>query len=255
MSQTHIVHDRETLHAHAHHHHDSHMHTPHSHQSPDALVDAYEAANKDYFDTTAHIYNYHPNILRLAEKIGEAMLDTELFEQGITTVMDFACGTGHISRKLAEVDPKSIVGVDISQGMVDEYNRIISDHDIPPEEMRAICIAPNDWKLEGITFDVIVCASSYHHFASIEEVTETLVTAYLKPGGSLLVADLVYGESTPETFPEDLHHIVAHKGGFTEEEIRSTFEKAGLKNITFEIILQAKYNGHPVDVFLARGDK
>lgn len=97
------------------------------------------------------------------------------------------------------------------------------------------------------------CAAAYHHFTSIEEVTKTLVT-YLNPGGSLLVVDLVHKESTHEIFPEEVHHIVPHKGGFTEEDIRSTFEKAGLKNITFEIIAQANHAGHPVELFLARGD-
>lgn len=86
-------------------------------------------------------------------------------------------------------------------------------------------------------------------------MTETLVTTYLNPGGSLLVSDIVHGESAHEIFPEDARHIVAHRGGFTEEEIRSTFENAGLKNITFEIIARAKHAGHPVDLFLARGDK
>ena len=85
-------------------------------------------------------------------------------------------------------------------------------------------------------------------------MTETLVS-YLNLGGSLLVADLVHGESTSEVFPEDAHHIVAHRGGFTEEDIRSTFDKAGLKNITFEIVATGKHHEHPVDLFLARGDK
>lgn len=98
------------------------------------------------------------------------------------------------------------------------------------------------------------CSASYHHFSSIEEVTETLV-AYLNPGGSLLVSDLVYGESAHEIFPEDVHHIVPHRGGFKEQDIRSTFEKAGLNNITFEVVAQGKHLGHSVDLFLARGDK
>ena len=85
-------------------------------------------------------------------------------------------------------------------------------------------------------------------------MTETLVS-YLNPGGSLLVSDIVHGESTHEDFPANAHHIVPHKGGFTEEDIRSTFEKAGLKNVTFEVVAHGKQRGHPVDIFLARGDK
>ncbi|KAF8553776.1 S-adenosyl-L-methionine-dependent methyltransferase [Imleria badia] len=247
MSQT--PHDSDP-HAHTHH-----SQIPHSH--PLLNGTDYETANKHYFDAAAHQYSDRHDVQRRAEKIGQAMKNTGLFKQGITTVMDFACGTGLVSRVLAAEDPKSIVGVDISQGMVDQYNKVVSDHGIPPEEMRAICVTAHDRRLEGLqdmTFDVIVCAAAYHHFPSIDEVTETLVS-YLNPGGSLLVADLVHGESTHEVFPEDAHHIVAHKGGFTEEDIRSTFEKAGLKNITFEIVLKGQHHEHPVDLFLARGDK
>ncbi|KAG8217170.1 S-adenosyl-L-methionine-dependent methyltransferase [Butyriboletus roseoflavus] len=252
MSQAHHdpLHDGEALHAHDHHD----PHTPHTHP-PSATADAYETANKHHFDAEAHQYDERPGAQEAAEKIGRAMRDTGLFKQGITTVMDFACGTGLISRVLAAEDPKSIVGVDISQGMVDRYNKIVSDHGIPPEEMRAICTTPHEKQLQGMTFDVIVCASAYHHLTSIDEVTQSLVTTYLNPGGSLLVSDIVHGELTHEIFHKHSDHVVPHKGGFTEEEIRSTFEKAGLKNFTFEIIAQATHVGGPVDLFLARGDK
>ncbi|KAF8126592.1 S-adenosyl-L-methionine-dependent methyltransferase [Boletus edulis] len=255
MSQT-----PQDPHAQAHHHDNPHQpHPPHPHPHAHQPLDGidYETANKQHFDGKAHNYDDQHDAHRYAEVIGQAMKNTGLFKQGITTVMDFACGTGLISRVLAAEDPKLIVGVDISQGMVDQYNKIVSDHGIPPEEMRAICVTPREKTLEGLqdmTFDVIVCSVAYHHLSNIEEVTDTLAT-YLNPGGSLLVVDILHEESTHEMFPEEYHHIVAHKGGFTEQEIRSTFEKAGLKDITFEIAAHLKFNGHPVDLFLARGDK
>jgi len=76
-------------HAHAQYHHDPH--TP-----PDApKADTYETANKRHFDATAHQYGDHSNARQArAEKTGQAMKDTGLFKRGVTTVMDFACGTG-----------------------------------------------------------------------------------------------------------------------------------------------------------------
>ena len=44
-----------------------------------------------------------------------------------------------ISRYLAPYT-KSIVGVDISQGMVGRYNRRVNNHGIPPEEMKVVCV-------------------------------------------------------------------------------------------------------------------
>jgi hypothetical protein len=70
---------------------------------------------------------------------------------------------GLISQVLAAEDPKLIVGVDISQAMVDHYNKTVSDHDVSFEEMKAICVTElreNEKQLEGITFDVIVVSRS-----------------------------------------------------------------------------------------------
>ena len=85
----------QTPHPHAHHDHDPHTPWPQSHQPPDGTdADDYETANKHHFDATAHQYNDRRDAQKRAEKIGQAMRDTGLFKQGITTVMDFACGTG-----------------------------------------------------------------------------------------------------------------------------------------------------------------
>ncbi|KAF9228820.1 S-adenosyl-L-methionine-dependent methyltransferase [Gyrodon lividus] len=236
---------------HAHHHHHVHSHQQQEYTN-------YEEANRHHFNEIAHQYNDRRDAYTLAQKLGKAIKETALFKQGITTIMDFACGTGLISQVLAAEDPKLIVGVDISQAMVDRYNKTVNDNGVSLEEMHAICVTElreDEKQLEGMTFDVIVCASSYHHFSSIDVVTRTLVS-YLKPGGSLLVADLIKDESSlHEMFPHDVHHIVAHKGGLSEEDIRSTFEKARLKNVTFEKVAQAKHAGHPVSFFLARGNK
>jgi SAM-dependent methyltransferase len=103
------------------------------------------------------------------------------FDEDSTLVMDFACGTGglepwswHISSSLPvptlgllskELAPyaKSIVGIDISQGVVDRYNLSVSNQGILPEEMRAVCaeLKGRDEELDGLKFDVItVCGSS-----------------------------------------------------------------------------------------------
>lgn len=49
--------------------------------------------------------------------------------------------------------------------------------------------------------------------------------------------------------------VVAHKGGFEEEEIRSVFNATGLQDVTFDKVTSARKNGFSVDFFLARGVK
>ena len=64
---------------------------------------------------------------------------------------------GHLSRELAPY-AKSIVGVDISQGMVDQYNKRVSDQGIPPEEMKAVRahLKGIEGELDNAKFDVVI---------------------------------------------------------------------------------------------------
>jgi hypothetical protein len=61
--------------------------------------------------------------------------------------------------------------------------------------------------------------------------------------------------SSQELFPSEGHHIVAHKGGFEEADIKAVFEGAGLTNFTFVTATMGKKHGHPVQFFLASGTK
>lgn len=53
---------------------------------------------------------------------------------------------------------KSILGVDISAGMVRQYNTRMANQGIPPEEMRAVCTELKGTidELDGMKFDIIV---------------------------------------------------------------------------------------------------
>ena len=105
---------------------------------------------------------------------------------------------------------------------------------------------------------------AYHHFASVEQVTRELVS-YLKPGGTLAVADIARadredgdgdGEEAPPVIPAEYEHIVAHTRGFAEEEMRALFEGPGaLENFAFERFASAKRAGRDVHFFLATGTK
>ncbi|EDR10828.1 uncharacterized protein LACBIDRAFT_315686 [Laccaria bicolor S238N-H82] len=198
--------------------------------------------------------------------------------------MDFACGPGLISRELAPY-AKSIVGVDISPGMVDQYNTRVANQGIPREEMRAVCadLQGTADELDGEKFDLVVvrpstqiraptsltpsqpligelsaiqCASSYHHFASINDITRTLAF-FLKPNGVLLVIDLLKSDDaeTEDLFPDHGHHIVAHKGGFKEDDLRTAFREAGLTAFMFNDAMTVKRRGHDLKLFIAKGTK
>ncbi|RXW21817.1 hypothetical protein EST38_g4043 [Candolleomyces aberdarensis] len=169
---------------------------------------------------------------------------------------------GLLSQHLAPY-AKSIVGVDISQGMVDLYNASAVNQGLLPEELRAVCV---DILSEGLReddpfgsqrFDLVVCASAYHHFESIDNVTKKLVSHLKEDGGTLMVVDLIYSESLvdglDEVFPEHEDGIVAHRGGFKPEAIINAFRNAGLEDVEFQPAINVKKKGHSLQLFLAKG--
>ncbi|KAJ7677248.1 S-adenosyl-L-methionine-dependent methyltransferase [Mycena rosella] len=195
-----------------------------------------------------HLYDQQPIVAELGNKVPNAMRDTYPFNEDTTTVMDFACGTGAIARGLAPYC-KSIVGVDISQAMVDFFAEKINNQGIPPEEMRVVCadLKGEEFELDGQKFDVVVCSAAYHHFESINDITRTLCF-FLKPGGCLLVVDFM---KSAEPMPEN----VPNNGGFTEEDIQEAFVGAGLEAFSINQFTKAKFHGQIVSLFLAKGTK
>ena len=139
-----------------HHHHHHHEHHEHEHSAKPGEVD-YAAVNRDHFDKNAHKYDNFPFAYELTEKIANGFLKEYEFKEDSTEVMEFACGTGLVSQQLAS-HVKSILGVDISQGMVDQYNMKVKNHGIPEEEMRAVSadLKGEEGELDGKKFDVIV---------------------------------------------------------------------------------------------------
>ena len=98
------------------------------------------------------------------------------------------------------------------------------------------------------------CCASYHHFPSIPETTRVLAS-FLKPGGSLLVADIKAEEDGRVIFPEVHHHLVPHTRGLSEETMREAFGRAGLVGFEMRRSFRAKMRstGEYVRWFVARG--
>jgi len=249
---------------HGHTHHHAHVHLePHQHGSTDHANEQahdhnFSQANKHHFDDLeAERMDERSDANVMGKLVGKAMLDAYPFADDQTVVMDFACGTGIISRQLAS-STRRIVGVDISEAMVRRYNLRADWQGLAPEEMHAICtdLEHSPEGLDGEHFDVIVCSASYHHFESVESITRALAS-YLKPGGVLLVADIAQNVDNTEVVAHPHANIVAHRKGFSPAEIENVFTAAGLVDVVVngEAITNAKTHGHDVNIFLAKGVK
>lgn len=182
---------------------------------------------------------------------------------------------GMISEQLVK-SVKSVVGVDISQKSVDRYNAQAASLGLSPGQMKAECVElkGEPGELDGATFDLVVvrasltanvccvslvrmqCCASYHHFASIEDTTR-LLASFLKPGGSLLVADIRAEEDNRELFPESHHGLVPHTHGISETRLRTVFEGAGLQDFEMKDVVREnmRHLEQEMTWFVARGVK
>ncbi|KAH9939571.1 S-adenosyl-L-methionine-dependent methyltransferase [Amylocystis lapponica] len=226
----------------------------HAHSSDHYPPHDYSGANRDYFDENAAKLDRHSELARMAAAWVRKTYP-DLFNEDETVLLDFACGTGLLSRELCP-HVKAIVGVDVSSASIAQYNVRASNQGLLPEEMHAVCaeLRGTAGELDGRRFDLVVCAASYHHLENVAETTRTLAF-FLKPGGSLLVIDILQDESRSDLFPAQYHHIVAHPHGFAEAEMRSLFEGADLTQFEFAPTVSAKMAGKDLQLFLARGVK
>jgi len=229
----------------------------HDHQGPDN----YASANREHFDKHAHQTDDLPGIQELVRKITDAIKEScpSSFDENSTTVLDYACGTGLISRGLVP-NVKYIVGVDISQGMVDQYNQRVEkdSENIPAHKMKVIRAELNgeSSELDGAKFDLAICSMAFHHFSSIADHAK-IISSFLKPGGSLVVIDIFKKDSPAgahgSTVPAEFH---AHHDGFSEADIRALFEgPAGLTQTEFPVKMDISVVGHDMTLFLAKGSK
>ncbi|EJU05798.1 S-adenosyl-L-methionine-dependent methyltransferase [Dacryopinax primogenitus] len=262
--QQHHEHQHEQEHEHEPEHPSTHpFHNPSEILVPAVLAShSHAEANRAHYDANAANYDKMEMANEVATQAARGILGAWDWTDEGTVCMDYACGTGLVSRQLA-AHCKGIIGVDISQGMVDYYNTRVSNQGIPSSEMRAIrATLPDDpGELQGMqsSFDVVVCAQAYHHITDIGLVTQSLAT-FLRPGGALLVVDLVKSEHgmfmhSRGDAPEHVKYTVAHKGGLEEGEVRRCFVDAGLEEVSFEVVYEKEVEGRKLQMFLCKGVK
>ncbi|PFH45977.1 hypothetical protein AMATHDRAFT_77862 [Amanita thiersii Skay4041] len=213
--------------------------------------DGFLLANQEYFDRTAHEYDDLPRAAERAQKTVDAMRNMYQFKDD-TIALDYACGTGLISRQIFR-HIKKVLGVDISQQMVDQYNSIAFQLGLSAERMEAVCVElkGDEGELGGVKFDVVFCAWAYHHINEVGRTTQIL-GRLLKPGGVLLVVDL---ENTDPGIFVEHGHIVPHTHGFNASAIEKVFKEAGLEKFAYREAFVDEMEGREIKLFIAKGVK
>lgn len=156
--------------------------------------------------------------------------DCEGAEDDAPTVLDVACGTGRIARRVA-VDADSVVGIDVSAGMLERAERY-ADRNGVDDVAFAQMSADRLW-FGADAFDRVACCWALHLLPDVDAVLEE-IRRVLRPDG------LFVGTALVEAYVLDLPPVRAvARGGlgadpFDTDDLRDRLHRAGFPRVEFD---------------------
>ncbi len=155
-------------------------------------------------------------------------IQAELEKEPWETLLDAGCGPGSMITLLADKYPeRHYTGVDLTPKMIETARgkRIAN-----AEFVVGDC---EDLPFEPESFDVMICANSFHHYPDPQAFFVS-TQRVLKPNGRLILRDYTAGTVLRWLMNHvemPLAHLVGHGdvGVYSEKQIRAFCEKAGLK--------------------------
>ena len=137
------------------------------------------------------------------------------------SVLDFGCGTGLLTERLAPLS-NSVTAVDTSAAMLDILRAKVASTGWTNVEVRA------DVPTAAGHFDLVVCSSVCSFLPDYPATARELV-ALLRPGGVFVQWDWELDESE-----EDSH-------GFTPAQITEALTAAGLSSVSVDVAFRIPY--------------
>lgn len=153
-------------------------------------------------------------------------------------VLDFGCGTGLLTERLA-TRVREVVAVDASSEMI----KVLEAKALPGVRASAVVWTPTSIQEDPLAqepFDLIVC-SSVCAFLEDYPGAVAMLAARLRPGGHFLQWDWELNPSDEEPY------------GLTRADIRGALEGAGLEVVSVNVGFEADFEGHPMRPLMGVG--
>jgi tRNA (cmo5U34)-methyltransferase len=173
------------------------------------------------FDASAREWDSNPGHWERSEAIAKAIIETVPLKPGMKA-LEFGAGTGILSF-LLESHFSEITLMDSSGEMVKVMHEKVERTGL--KYLRPLFFDLEKADYSDQTFDCIYTQMAMHHVGDIGKVVDRFFEM-LNPGGWLAIADLYREDGS---FHGD--GFTGHPG-FEPEQLKNTFEKAGLSQVT-----------------------
>ncbi len=139
-------------------------------------------------------------------------------------VLDVACGTGELARRMGPDQAQQLVGVDLTPGMLSVAAQKLTAR---PEALLAQAGA-SSLPFASSSFDLVVTASAFHYFpAPVAALRE--MARVVRPGGRVVVLDWCRDFWLCQLCDIVLRRLdPAHRACYTQRELHACFAQAGL---------------------------
>ncbi|SDB66360.1 demethylmenaquinone methyltransferase / 2-methoxy-6-polyprenyl-1,4-benzoquinol methylase [Flavobacteriaceae bacterium MAR_2010_188] len=150
----------------------------------------------DMFDTISGEYDNLNRVISFGIDVKWRKKVVDLVQKSNpSNILDIATGTGDLAIALAKTSAKNIVGLDISEGMLDVGRKKIKAKNLG-DKIEMVTGDSENLPFEDNTFDAITVAFGVRNFENLE-VGLAEILRVLKPKGTFVILETSVPEKTP----------------------------------------------------------
>lgn len=162
-------------------------------RSTDSARDANISRQRRFWNERAASWDHgaanNPGLVKVVERV-----IAEAAPRPGMTVVDIGCGSGQLTLRVAPLVAR-VIGIDISQAMIDLLLKNAETANLTNVE--GVAIAIEHLEIPESSVDLVISNYVLHHLRDRDKARAVETAAkWLKPGGRLVVGDMMFGRGT-----------------------------------------------------------